>query len=178
MSFNRNKAHDRFNTRQMLKSPHSEDFGEKNWLDHGGAAGKIDQMLIDGASFEKILSSGRKPNAARSHLNHLKSEHGLPIEKIDGVYRFNFPSETDLNNETYDIPDEGPSNRLKEGAYLPSRDDFDNVRRRILRRGGKQISIADILDIMEVDLVEAGLSLSEEWRSVTRNNIILWTHEN
>ena len=94
------------------------------------------------------------------------------------MYRFNLSSETDLNGETYDIPDEGPSNLLQEGAYLPSRDDFDNVRRKILRRGGKQISIDDILDIMEVDLVEAGRSLSEEWRSVTRNNIILWTQEN
>ena len=93
MSFNRNKAQDRFNTRQILKNP-SEAFGEKNWLDHSGAAAKIDQMILEGATFERILTSGRKPNAARSHLNHLKAEHGLPIDIINGVYRFAFASET------------------------------------------------------------------------------------
>ena len=39
---------------KLLKNPHSEDFGEKNWLDHGGAAAKIDRMLLDGALSRKF----------------------------------------------------------------------------------------------------------------------------
>lgn len=72
---------------------------------------------------------------------------------------------------------EAISGRTNGGHYLPTKDDFDNARRRILREGKKQISIDEILDIMEPDLTEAGLSLTEEWRSVTRNNILLWTQE-
>jgi len=66
----------------------------------------------------------------------------------------------------------------KEGPYLPTKDDYDNVRRKILRDGGKQRSIEEIMDIMEVNLVETGRSLAKEWRSVTRNRIILWAQEN
>ena len=70
------------------------------------------------------------------------------------------------------------SSRTEEGNHLPTKDDFNNARRRILREGKKQISIDEILDIMELNLTEAGISLTEEWRSVTRNNILQWTQEN
>jgi hypothetical protein len=88
MSINRNKDEDRYNTSQMLnKDP--EDFSGKNWLGHSGAAAKIDVMLLQGGSFEDLLTSGRKPNAVRSHLNHLKADHGLVIGKNDeGIYIF------------------------------------------------------------------------------------------
>jgi len=88
MSFNRNKDEDRYNTRQMVnKDP--ENFSKKNWLGHSGAAAKIDTMLLKGGSFEELCTSGRKPNAVRSHLNHLKTDHGLSIEKNDDdVYVF------------------------------------------------------------------------------------------
>jgi hypothetical protein len=88
MSFNRNKDEDRYNTRQMVnKDP--ENFSQKNWLGHSGAAAKIDTMLLKGGRFEELCTSGRKPNAVRSHLNHLKTDHGLSIEKNDDdVYVF------------------------------------------------------------------------------------------
>jgi hypothetical protein len=73
---------------------------------------------------------------------------------------------------------EGLPNPQPEGHYLPTRDDFDNARRKFLRDGRKQISIDNILDVMEDNLVETGRSLAKEWRAVTRNNIILWTQEN
>jgi hypothetical protein len=88
MSFNRNKDEDRYNTRQMVnKDP--ENFLKKNWLGHSGAAAKIDTMLLQGGNFEQLCTSGRKPNAVRSHLNHLKADHGLEIGKTDeGIYIF------------------------------------------------------------------------------------------
>jgi hypothetical protein len=60
----------------------------KNWLDHAGAAAKIDKMLLRGATMDELLTSGRSLSSVRSHLNHLKSDHGLSISNNNGVYRF------------------------------------------------------------------------------------------
>lgn len=88
MSFNRNKNEDRMKTRKMLNKQSIKLFTPKSWLDHSGAAGKIDQMLLYGATFDELLSSGRKPNSVYSHLHHLKAEHGLPFNNVDGLYSF------------------------------------------------------------------------------------------
>ena len=87
MSTRRNKAEDRANTRLMMNNPVKYLTG-KNWLDHADACARVDQMLLEGASIEKLMTSGRKKSAVTSHLNHLKTEHGLPIANIGGVYRF------------------------------------------------------------------------------------------
>ena len=67
----------------------------------------------------------------------------------------------------------------KEVPYLPTKDDFHNARRKILLKDGeRKILVDEILDIMEDNLFKAGRSMAEDWRSVVRNNIILWTKEN
>lgn len=89
MSINRNKGEDRFNTGKMCnESPRDLSSTYKNWLDHSGACAKIDSMLLQGASFTELLTSGRKPSAVRSHLYHLKAEHGLTTTNDGGVYYF------------------------------------------------------------------------------------------
>ena len=50
MSFNRNQVEDKESTEQVIFHGASISKGLKNWLDHDGAAGKIDEMLIKGAS--------------------------------------------------------------------------------------------------------------------------------
>lgn len=92
MSIDRNKVEDRKNTEQVIFHGASISKGLKNWLDHDGAGRKIDEMLIKGASTEQLLTSGRKLSSVRSHLGHLKSEHGLPISNNGGIYKFDFPN--------------------------------------------------------------------------------------
>jgi len=87
MSFNRNKARDRRMTEEMLRNP-SKAVGDKNWLDHTKACAKIDKMLLKSANLDQLLMSGRKLNAVRAHLNHLRVEHGLTIDSAGGTYRF------------------------------------------------------------------------------------------
>lgn len=97
MSFKRNKDQDRLNTQKMLKEcPRL--FSAKNWLDHSGACAKVDETLLEGASFAKLISSGRQPSAVRSHLYHLKTEHGLTIDHIGDLYSFS--GVLDLQRET------------------------------------------------------------------------------
>jgi hypothetical protein len=61
-------------------------------------------MILEGTTFEKLLTSGRKPNAAQSHLNHLKTEHGLPVEKIDGIFGFIFEEKTEGRLQAFRTP--------------------------------------------------------------------------
>jgi hypothetical protein len=63
----------------------------KNWLDHSEACARVDQMLLTGADMAKLLTSGRKASAVRSHLGHLQRDHGLAIANKGGVYRFDYP---------------------------------------------------------------------------------------
>lgn len=90
MSANRDKNRDRLETRAKMKEPGVYLSG-KNWLDHSEACARVDQMLLAGADMSRLLTSGRKLSAVRSHLGHLESEHGLAISRRDGVYRFDYP---------------------------------------------------------------------------------------
>jgi hypothetical protein len=90
MSANRDRKRDGFETRAKLKSPGIYVSG-KNWLDHSEACARVDQMLLAGADMAKLLTSGRKLSAVRSHLSHLQSEHGLTVSDTGGVYRFAYP---------------------------------------------------------------------------------------
>lgn len=90
MSMNRDKKRDEFETRAKMLRPGIYVSG-KNWLDHSGAGARVDQMLLAGADMAKLLTSGRKPTAVRSHLVHLRTDHGLAISNTAGTYRFAYP---------------------------------------------------------------------------------------
>lgn len=100
MSFNRNKFEDKRKTEQVLFYDAPRSKGLKNWLDHSQACAKIDEMLISGANFNQLLTSGRRPSAVKAHIYHLKSEHGLPVSDIGGVYKFDISNTSDITNKT------------------------------------------------------------------------------
>jgi len=63
----------------------------KNWLRHGSktSAGKIDEMLLDGATTEQMAKGAKTTKATvYMHLNHLRKVHKLAVVKKDGVFRY------------------------------------------------------------------------------------------
>jgi hypothetical protein len=166
MSFNRNKDEDRYNTRQMVnKDP--ENFSEKNWLGHSGAAAKIDVMLLKGENFDKLLTSGRKPNAVRSHLNHLKTDHGLGIEKNDdGIYIFSVGREAETGNRSKE--------ETGQNEYLPTKEDCEAAIRQ-LSDENEQARTGQVLDRIEKNVTSKGMALKPNWRMITEENMKNWS---
>ena len=63
----------------------------RNWLRHGKGttAGKIDEMLLDGATIVQMAKGAKTTKATVSvHLTHLRKEHKLAIVKEEGVLRY------------------------------------------------------------------------------------------
>jgi len=68
----------------------------RNWLRHGSktSAGKIGEMLLDGATIEQMAKGAKTTKATVSvHLTHLRKEHKLAIVKKDGVLRYDVKPE-------------------------------------------------------------------------------------
>lgn len=104
MSLQRNKKQDQLNTRDKQQSPDTYVIG-KNWLDHSKACAIVDQMLLTGANMNSLVTSGRKKKSVENHINHLRTEHGLTVDKHDGIYRFGCVNKPTIE-DTYkkDIP--------------------------------------------------------------------------
>jgi hypothetical protein len=63
----------------------------RNWLRHGKStsAGKIDEMLFDGATIELMARRARTTKATvYVHLTHLRKAHKLTIVKEEGIFRY------------------------------------------------------------------------------------------
>jgi len=63
----------------------------RNWLRHGKGttAGKIDEMLLHGATIDQMAKGAKTTKATVSvHLSHLRKVHKLAIVKKDGVLRY------------------------------------------------------------------------------------------
>lgn len=70
---------------------HSLSLKNRNWLRHGigTTAGKIDEMLLNGATIEQMAKGAKTTKATVSvHLTHLRKVHKLAIVKKDGVLRY------------------------------------------------------------------------------------------
>ena len=70
---------------------HSLSLKNRNWLRHGSktSAGKMDQMLFDGATVEKMAKVAKTTKASvYVHLNHLRKVHKLAVVKKEGVFRY------------------------------------------------------------------------------------------
>jgi len=81
---------DRADTAYAEKA-HELSLKKRNWLRHGKGttAGKIDEMLLDGASIEQMAKKAKTTKATVSvHLTHLRKVHKLAIAKKDGVLRY------------------------------------------------------------------------------------------
>jgi len=63
----------------------------RNWLRHGSktSAGKMDEMLFDGATVEQLAKGAKTTKATvYVHLTHLRKVHKLAVVKKDGVLRY------------------------------------------------------------------------------------------
>jgi len=81
---------DRADTAYAEKA-HELSLKNRNWLRHGKGttAGKIDEMLLDGATIDQMAKGAKTTKATVSvHLTHLRKEHKLAIVKEDGVLRY------------------------------------------------------------------------------------------
>jgi DNA invertase Pin-like site-specific DNA recombinase len=70
---------------------HELSLKNRNWLRHGSktSAGKIDEMLFDGATVEQLAKGAKTTKATvYMHLNHLRKVHKLAVVKKDGVFRY------------------------------------------------------------------------------------------
>lgn len=89
MTLNRNKATDRANTREVLLKGGVEPEIMPNWLGHRFGAAIIDSMLIkESAVVDVAIKSNRTEQSVRSHMFHLRDEHGLMIDEDNGRYVF------------------------------------------------------------------------------------------
>jgi len=81
---------DRADTAYAEKA-HELSIKKRNWLRHGigTTAGKIDEMLLDGATIDQMAKKAKTTKATVSvHLTHLRKEHKLTIVKKEGVLRY------------------------------------------------------------------------------------------
>ena len=81
---------DRADTAYAEKA-HELELKNRNWLRHGKgtAAGKIDEMLLEGATIEQMAKRAKTTKATVSvHLTHLRKVHKLAIVRKDGVLRY------------------------------------------------------------------------------------------
>ncbi len=63
----------------------------RNWLRHGKttSAGKIDEMLFEWVSVDDLSKGCLAPvERVYAHLNHLRKEHKLLLEKKNGKFRY------------------------------------------------------------------------------------------
>lgn len=70
---------------------HALSLKNRNWLRHGSktSAGKMDEMLFDGATVEQLAKGAKTTKASvYVHLNHLRKVHKLAVVKMDGVFRY------------------------------------------------------------------------------------------
>jgi hypothetical protein len=70
---------------------HALSLKNRNWLRHGSktSAGKMDEMLFDGATVEQLARGAKTTKASvYVHLSHLRKGHKLSIAKKDGVFKY------------------------------------------------------------------------------------------
>lgn len=64
----------------------------RNWLRHAKntSACRIDEALFEWVTIEELSKIGRTPvTRVYAHLNHLRKEHGLDIQRNEGKFKFN-----------------------------------------------------------------------------------------
>ena len=76
---------------EYAERAHELSLKNRNWLRHGSttSAGKMDEMLLDGATTEQ-LAKGAKTTIATVyvHLTHLRKVHRLAVVRTDGVFKY------------------------------------------------------------------------------------------
>lgn len=94
------KAKDLAMTRCILNGAASIVDG-KSWLRHASKTALVDDLLAKGATEQELIAA--RPTW-KQHQYHLRMEHGLGVDSIDG--RWCFTGEADANTERRDLSDE------------------------------------------------------------------------
>ena len=64
------------------------------------SAGKMDEMLFDGATVEQLAKGAKTTKATvYVHLTHLRKVHKLAVVKKDGVFRYDVDRMNGKKNE-------------------------------------------------------------------------------
>ncbi len=91
MTFKRDKKLDRKKTNKEVLRNRKSTFAGESWLGHTKDCGIIDYELLNGATKEELVKrSGRKLSGVEAHISHLKTEHGLFVSNINGIYKLEF----------------------------------------------------------------------------------------
>jgi hypothetical protein len=93
MTANRDKDADKKATLKILQkidkgNLYKLDDKGVSWLGHGEGGGKIDEALVFGASMPKDADALKR---IKSHISHLRVQHGLEVVEINGTYRITVP---------------------------------------------------------------------------------------
>lgn len=112
---------DNAETLRIVASPSQRRKSEPNWLRHKFKAAKVDDCLVEGATEEYLARIRGGLASLRSHLSHLKKEHGLSIKRVrvgDQVFlRFN-PNPEARNVQTVLDPASELDVLIHEGRLL------------------------------------------------------------
>ncbi len=106
-------------------------------------------------------------NSAKNLMSDISDRNPELKDKISRIYQEYFGSP--IKNIT---PQKIKTSQ--DGTYLPTREDFDNFRRRCLRNGRERVSLKECLDMMEIELRRAERKLKGNWRVITEKNILSW----
>lgn len=79
-----------------------------------------------------------------------------------------------IDKKTSATPNPVEHDQFQNQVFLPSKFDFESAYR-ALTCPGKSISFDAVLDQIETNAKEKGLSLMNDWRMITEKNIIMWS---
>ena len=93
MTANRDKDADKKATLKVLQAINKGEaykLGDNglSWLGHKEGGAKIDEKYVFGALLPK---SDEEQKRVHSHFSHLRTQHGLEVIELDGVYRIVVP---------------------------------------------------------------------------------------
>lgn len=175
------------NTKKQLMNPNPVS-KNKTWLGHlvknkdgtNAQSGTIDLMVLEGKY--TIDEIARKINntimRVEDHLQHLQGgnsrgraagtkPHNLQIVKGKNN-TIMFSSESRSSYKYSDIVTDNKKD------YFPSKEDFESAYR-MLTHLGESIPIDAVLNQIEINAKNKGLSLKNNWRMITEKNIEIWS---
>lgn len=120
-----------------------------------------------------VIEWRREKNLPDTEIAHLQAFICLKDgKKWIKLFDIPIPEEydrTEAQNKSYNI-----SKQDKTHFCYPTREDFVNAMRRF---NSEEISIDDILDMMEKNMTSAGYILHNDWRSITEKKIAIWSQK-
>ena len=172
------------NTKAQLNNPYPV-IKNRTWLNHGvnTQAGIIDLMVLEGThSIEHIAS--KIPEASnpikrvKDHLEHL--QEGDSRQKNTDMKPHRLHIVTGANGavmfSSENIKNIGRDLISDKNSYTPIKEDFELAYRALVRLG-ETIFIDSVLNQIEINTMNKGLLLENNWRIITETKIAVWSNE-